>query len=422
MRIGQISFRLAGSDGVSLEAAKLTQILAQMGHANYYLAGELDPRSKSSSLTQATLHGAALVPEAHFTHPEAVWLTEHAFGSTTPHPDFHQRLQAFSERIEAAILDFIQSFRIDVLVAQNILAIPMNIALSTAFVRVVKSTGIPAIAHHHDFYWEREAYRVNCIPDLLAENFPPDLSNLRHMVINSSAQAKLAEMGIESTILPNVLDFSAVPPRRDAYNKDLRQEIGLEPDDIFFLQPTRVIPRKGIELAVELVEKLADPRIKLVITHQAEYNTTRYLEEICALAAKAHVPLYYLPARFQPNRREGTGIHKVYSLWDAYIHADFVTYPSLYEGFGNALVEALYFRKPMLVNRYAIFRQDIEPTGIQVVKIDGQITDAVVSEVRSLLDDKAKAAERAKINVQIAKEHFSYKVAVSRLDHILQSF
>lgn len=422
MRIGQISFRLAGSDGVSLEAAKLTQILTRMGHTNFYLAGELDPRSKTSSLTKANLQGASLVPEAHFTHPEAVWLTEHAFGSTTLHPEFRERLEALTRHLEAALLDFVKTFRIDVLVAQNILAIPLNLALSAAFVRVIKETGLPTIAHHHDFYWERPAYQTNGIPDLLDATFPPNLPNLRHMVINSQAQKQLAALGLESTILPNVLDFSSPPPRKDSFNKDLRQEIGLTQDDILFLQPTRVIPRKGIELAVELVEKLADPRIKLVITHQAEYNTIRYLEEICALAARARVPLYYLPARFQPTRQEGAGLNKIYSLWDAYVHADFVTYPSLYEGFGNALIEALYFRKPVLVNRYQIFQDDIEPTGIQVVKMDGEITDAVVEQVRSLLEDPSKAQAFSRENLKIAKEHFSYKVAAYRLEHILQSF
>ena len=54
---------------------------------------------------------------------------------------------------------------------------------------------------------------------------------------------------------------------------------------------------------------------------------------------------------------------KVYTLWDLYHHADFVTYPSIYEGFGNALLEAIYFRKACLINRYSIFIRDIEPKG-----------------------------------------------------------
>ena len=39
------------------------------------------------------------------------------------------------------------------------------------------------------------------------------------------------------------------------------------------------------------------------------------------------------------------------ALADAYAAADLVCFPSLVEGFGNALVEAIYHRKPLFVNR-----------------------------------------------------------------------
>ncbi|MBN1264219.1 MAG: glycosyltransferase family 4 protein [Anaerolineales bacterium] len=422
MRIGQVSFRLAGSDGVSLETAKQTRILAELGFSSCYFAGELDPPNAAESQLKANITGSRLVPEAHFTHPEVVWITNHAFGTTVRHPGFDQRLQALSLVIEKALLDFIKDFRIDVLVAQNILAIPLNLALSSAFFEVIRKTGIPAIAHHHDFYWEREKYRTNCVDGLLQQLFPPDLPNLRHMVINSMAQQKLLQMGFESVVLPNVLDFNTPSPGVDNYNRDLREEIGLNEDDLFFLQPTRVVPRKGIELAVELVSKLGDPRIKLIISHSAEYNTIDYLEDLCALAARAHVPLVYLPARFKPVR--GTGPHgeKIYSLWDAYLFSDFVTYPSLYEGFGNALLEAVYFKKPFLVNRYQVFEQDIEPTGIKAVKMDGEVTETVVNEVKSLLGDRNKQILYAEVNTRIAQEHFSFKTAAAKLERILNSF
>ena len=49
-----------------------------------------------------------------------------------------------------------------------------------------------------------------------------------------------------------------------------------------------------------------------------------------------------------------------FTLWDLYHHADFVAHPSIYEGFGNALPEHIYFQKPVLINRYSIFIRDIE--------------------------------------------------------------
>jgi hypothetical protein len=77
---------------------------------------------------------------------------------------------------------------------------------------------------------------------------------------------------------------------------------------------------------------------------------------------------------------------KVYSAWDAYQQADLITYPSTYEGFGNAFLEAVYYQRPLLCNRYAIYRTDIEPCGFRVCLMEGFLTDDVVDEVRYVLD------------------------------------
>ena len=69
---------------------------------------------------------------------------------------------------------------------------------------------------------------------------------------------------------------------------------------------------------------------------------------------------------------------KIYTLEDIYPYADLVTYPSTFEGFGNAFLETIYFRKPIVVNSYSIYTKDIKPKGFSVIEIDGFVTpDAV---------------------------------------------
>ena len=51
-------------------------------------------------------------------------------------------------------------------------------------------------------------------------------------------------------------DFDNPPDPTDEYASDVRSELGLEEDDFFILQPTRVVPRKGIEQAIKLVSLL----------------------------------------------------------------------------------------------------------------------------------------------------------------------
>jgi len=59
MRIGFVSTRLAGTDGVSLETWKWVNVLEAWGHECFYFAGEVE----------APPERAMVVPEAHFRHP-----------------------------------------------------------------------------------------------------------------------------------------------------------------------------------------------------------------------------------------------------------------------------------------------------------------------------------------------------------------
>ena len=393
-----------------------------MGHQVYYLAGELDPPGTGNTLLSVPIAGTQLVERAHFIHPTALWITAHAFGTTHEHEQLRLRMERSIVFLRRALTDFISNFDVDVLVAQNVFALPLNLPFSMALRRVVTETGLPTIAHNHDFYWERKRFSVTSVDDVLYSTFPPKLPNVQHVVINTRAQRMLAERGFESTFVPNVFDYARPRPGPDDYNADLRSEIGLSEGDLFFLQPTRVIPRKGIELAIELVRRLAPLPIKLIITHHAEFDTLDYLEEIQALAARCHVDLRYLPIRFKPQRHPGEGIEKVYSLWDAYIHADFVTYPSLYEGFGNALLETLYFRKSVLVNRYQVYQDDIEPLGLNVITTNGEITDGTAEAVQALLKDPPTVESATVHNARVAEEHFSYEVLQAHLETLLASF
>ncbi len=110
---------------------------------------------------------------------------------------------------------------------------------------------------------------------------------------------------------------------------------------------------------------------------------------------------------------------KIYTLGDVYPHADLVTYPSSIEGFGNAFLEAVYYRRPILVNNYSIYEVDIKPKGFHAVRFDGFISKETLEKVRHLLDNPTQAEEWAEENYQLAKRHFSFTVLERRLQAIL---
>ncbi len=404
MRIGFVSTRFAGTDGVSLEARKWAAMLNHLGHQVYYCAGELDP----------DLQGME-EPLMHFRHPEIQAFNQAAFGLQPLPADFEGWLERLVARLQARLEEFFAAYRLQALVVENALAIPMNLPLGVALARWLAQRAILTVAHHHDFYWERERYRTSAVPDLLAQTFPPALPHIRHVVINSAAQRALAQRGIPSVVIPNVFDFSKAAPGIDERNANLRQALRLHEEHLLVLQPTRVVRRKGIERSLELVRALRRPSNRrrllgkeavLVISHQAGDEGWDYLEELQRLARRWGLPLYYAATHFAPHpipRR------RVFSLWDAYVHADFVTYPSLYEGFGNALLEAIYFRLPIMVNRYAVFVQDIAPLGFDLIEIDGAVTADTVEQVVEVLRDPVRRRRMVERNYQLARERFSFE-------------
>ena len=95
--------------------------------------------------------------------------------------------------------------------------------------------------------------------------------------------------------------------------------------------------------------------------------------------------------------------------------ADLASYPSEYEGFGNAFLEAVYHKLPIFCNRYTIYRTDIEPCGFRCIAFDGYLTNSTVEEVRRLLADEKVRRDMTETNYAIAREYFSYEVLEAEL-------
>ena len=405
-RVGFVSTRFHGTDGVTLEAAKWASILQAEGANCFWMAGLLDKPEAVSHLD----------PIAFFNHPSIVDVQGYLFGRTTRPREITGRIHDIKEGLKSSIYQFIERFGLELLIPQNILAIPMHVPLGLAMTEVIAETGIPAIAHHHDFTWERERFTVTSGADYLAAAFPPTLPSLVHVVINSMQQKELARRyGQASTIIPNVIDFESPPPGIDDYSRDFRREIGLSEDDILVLQPTRIVPRKGIEHAIELLRRLKEPRLKLVLSHPGGDEGDAYAKLLLERIADAGIEALFIADRIGEMRGLNADGKKIYTLFDIYPHADLVTYPSYYEGFGNAFLEAVYFGKPVVVNTYAVYARDIDPLGFKTIEMSMLVTNEVVEQTREILRSRSLREEWAAINFDLGVKFFSYSVARRKL-------
>jgi len=426
MRIGIIIGRIGGVDGVALEAEKWIHCLHEMGHKVFIISGQYEER-KIDAEKESVLNMLS------FFAPETLWEQDHAFFDQDEEEEaILEHVDSAAEFIARKLIRWIKKRKLDVVISENGSALPSHLSMAVGIKRAFERTAVNAITHDHDFHWERgDRYNSNfkLVNNLIENTFPLRLNNSKHAVINLAAQNLLKDKyGRDSVVVPNVMNFDKPFGRVTKRNKKLRKDIGLKKRDIPLFQITRVVRRKGIETAIDLVHRLNQlnkSNIKLVITgNHKEDNKHEYTKElinkIFKLKLNDHVIFanQYITSHFGKAPK----IKSLYSLSDAYASAAACTYFSTYEGFGNAFVEAVLAKKPIFVNNYKpVFWADIGSIGFKTVMLeDNKLTDEAVEEINEVLHNPKLAKEIADHNFALGKEHFSYYVLKEKLKVLLK--
>lgn len=419
MKIGIIIGRIGGIDGVALETEKWIDVFKELGHDIFILSGELE----------RPFPAVTLLPELAFNHPLTIQGQEDAFYQQNVDEDeLLERLERETDYLVGEMNKWIQTNQLDYILSENASALPCHLTMGMAVQRIAESSDIQVITHDHDFPWERgERYntRYKGIEEIIERCFPIKLPHVQHALINLYNQSQIKKrFNLDSTVVPNVMDFEQPYGLIDDYNRDLRQTLGLDPEDILLFQITRIVRRKGIEVAIELIHRLQDPKVKLVITGTAiDDHKSTYLNELQALSAKLGLEKQVLFAgeHFSTEREERHG-KKLYSLYDAYAHARACTYFSTYEGFGNAFVEALVAKRAIFVNNYKpVYWPDIGVHGFKTVMLENnQLTDEALEDMKKMIYNPELCQEVADFNYQLGQKHFSYQVLAELLGQLFQ--
>lgn len=449
--IGIFHYQVGRTDGVSLELEKWQRVFEEMGHTVHLCAGDL---------------GAAegtLIEEMYHHIPEIERLNYNMFVELRDFdPEGYQsELYDWVRILEERFREFILDKEIDFIVPQNVWCVAANPAVAIALENIRREFDLPALAHNHDFYWERSHMALTCpaAMELADKYLPPRGPKIRHVVINSLGQGELMERkGIPSVVVPNIFDFDAPPWEMDEYNQDFRQQIGLGENDLFILQATRVVQRKGIELAIDFVKAIDTPagravlsanglydgrsfkengRIVLVLAGYARDDMTgSYLEKLIEKAKREGVDMIHIEDQIGNSRRILEG-KKVYSLWDSYVHADLVTYPSLWEGWGNQFLEALRAKLPIMLFEYPVYQVDIGGKGFDVISLGAeiqgrderglaQVSPEVIAqaadEAIELLTNREFRQKTVEHNFEVGKANYSMDALRQHLQELIASF
>lgn len=353
-RVVVVSYRLGGGDGVSTEAAKWICSLKQLGCSVYTLAGE----GEADILEPGLAVGAAVT------------------GRPAPPPDE----RAISRALASA----------ELVVVENLCSLPFNPAAGAAVARAL--AGRPAVLRHHDLAWQR--------PALADWGPPPDDPAWSHVVVNDYSRRELAERGVQAVTIRNAFD-----PRPAAGDRDkTRTALGVPPEQLLVVQPTRAIARKNIPRALALAESLG---AFYWLVGAAEEG---YGEQVRALLRQARVPVHWGPLPGLVTAHEG--------IEHAYAAADLVALPSHYEGFGNPAVEAALQGRLAAVGHYPA-AQELRGLGFRWLDPDrpSQVAEYFtgLSGPGAVQPAPGAGAEMVRDNARVARRHLNLDDLPGRL-------
>jgi glycosyltransferase involved in cell wall biosynthesis len=312
-----LSFRLGGTDGVSVVAATWVDALVNFGFDVTTVAGD----------------GIAdmIVPDMAIGRwPDGI---DSVIG---PLAASAADIDALTEALKAILDD------VDLVIVENLGTIPMNLPAARAVARA--RCGLPTIWHHHDPAWQRDRYAaVDELP--IADTATGD--NWRHVAINDLTRDQLIERGFAAITIRNGFDVAAAPGDR----KSERHRLRFSDDELVMVHPVRAIKRKNIPAAMALATEL---NATYWLTGSAEEDYADTLNELIVTARRDGLKVAHAPAS---------------SAADLYAAADVVVFPSTWEGFGNPPVEAAIHMKPAVVSHYPV-AEELRALGFEWFDLD----------------------------------------------------
>ena len=440
MKIALAHFRTGQTDGVSLEMDKWRLVLEKMGHQIVYISGTPEAEIQIEELFYKNEKNLKFVANAY-----------RSLEDYSSEAELQAEIEAEADVLAQKLEKEIKAAGVDLLIPNNIFSLGWNLPAAIAFKRVIEKMSLKTVAHHHDFYWERELYSnpvCDFVEKILAEYFPPAMEEIEHVVINKIAQKELKKRkGLSAKVIPNVFDFKQPLWKPDQYNQDLRSKLGIKENDIVILHATRIAERKAIELALEFTARLQqqplsgklyddryfgrENRVVFLLPGLTEGNE-RYIQFLNQEAAAKNIKIIWASELFAHQRSQKEG-EKIYSLWDSYVISDLITYTSIKEGWGNQLLEALFAKKPVVIFEYPVFKSDIKEYGLNLASLgskyqlreDGYLKvktekfDSALNEVLKYLKDADYRQQVVKENFEVAAENFSYRCLQELLEELI---
>lgn len=241
-----------------------------------------------------------------------------------------------------------------------------------------------------------------------------------------------------------------IAPPIDKYNRTFLVDIGLVrelknrdysiKDTVILLQHTRIVPRKRIEVAIDLAFRLSDKFknnkvrkcISLIVSghsgdEQMEYKQylQDYYEKKLVEYDNPDVILIFAEEHILSHRdiivdKKYYKFAEIPSIIAAY--RGLGTYFSDVEGYGNNLLEMVSYGLPVAINKYEIYKEDIDHLGFRFPATeDCVLTDEVVDESYEILTDIRVRNEVVYNNLEVLSDKLDHKLIAKKIKPIIRN-
>ncbi|MFC1723080.1 glycosyltransferase family 4 protein [Nanoarchaeota archaeon] len=404
-------------DAISVEAENWIQKYSKLGYKVHLIAGKFGEPVDLPHLE---------LPEIDYKHPEVRGVKSIIFGTKLDKQGKKAAeilLNNLTNRIKGPLKKYLTNNKIQILSVEDALVSMKNLPLNVALSDLVKDLNMPTISRFHYFPWDNTYFTKNDNFPKVTDNIPQKIPNIIYIANTDSARKKLNNLKkINARVIPNTINTDKLITH-DPYNKDFRKDLGIPKDALIFMQPTRAKRNKSVEKAIRIVSEINQITKKdniLLITGSPVYQRGNYFEALIKQMKKLNVNVVFANDRVFLGRHENKD-RKFYSIGDAYEHADFIIYPNTSDAFGNPVIEAAAYGKPLIVNRYPNLDEFLNK-GLKAVVMENKLTQETISDIYEIIADPKKKQDMIENNLKLIKEHYSSDILDEKLIPILNSF
>jgi glycosyltransferase-like protein len=295
--------------------------------------------------------------------------------ASPPRPTLEERVFTAIDDLEAGLAEI--AGEVDILHTQDCISAraAARVRDAGAAVRVVRTV------HHVDDFTTQVL--IDCQRSAIEE---PD----RLVVVSEDWRGRLeAEYGVSSVVIHNGVDQDRFPPIDPARRSVVRRGAGVA-DRFVFLTVGGIEPRKGSVFLFQALARLTgdhDTRHRpalVVIGGHSFQDYTRYRDEVLATLPGLGLEL-------------GGDVVLAGSVTDSELHewyrsADAFVFPSVKEGWGLAVMEAMAADLPVVSSDIPVFQEYLTPDRTAVMTRTGDPTSLAAGMGRVASDPALRAA------------------------------